>query len=86
MSEYYIARSEVITKGELAKRMELDARFKGWDYALPQAWLDDFWHSHGFNYDLILSTTFWVYDGIFGYPLSGDKQVNEAIKKENQQP
>jgi hypothetical protein len=86
MKTYSIKELEAmnITKGELSKMMP--DWVKGFDYALPQTWLDDI--SRKYNnlyYDLILSTTFWAYsDEKAGYkwggPLTLCTQVKEMIE------
>jgi hypothetical protein len=55
------------TKGDLAVLFKFKERFKAYDTALPQFWLDKL-AAYGaavdrrITYDLILSTTFWVYE------------------------
>ena len=53
------------------------------DYAMPQQWLnmiaDDNKDSEFITYDLIRSTTFWVYEYGHGHPVSGCTEVTEAI-------
>ena len=58
-------------KGDLAKMMGLEG--VTYDTTLPQEWLDMQVKTSGINYNLFLSTTFWVYDegSIYGRPVSG---------------
>ena len=56
------------------------------DYALPQDWLNDFSkHCKDCNpditYDLIASTTVWIYDLCFGRPLFACTDVKKAYIK-----
>jgi len=70
-----------------------DDKEDGWefDYALPQDWLNDFagwckntktdnWHRN-VTYDLIASTTVWVYPPLFGEPCTCCHEVYLAYQK-----
>jgi hypothetical protein len=72
-----------ITKGELAKRMQLAEKCRAFDFALPQPWLDVFERRTALPYHMISSTTFWCYppDSIFGIPVSGCKEVQAEIDR-----
>jgi len=70
-----------LTKGESFNVLkEINITF---DFALPQGWLDSLTLyalivSPQLTYDIILSTTVWVYPG--SYPLSNCQEVVELIK------
>lgn len=72
-----------ISKQELSERIGLkDVCF---DYALPQNWLNEFTDTHNLDYNLVRSTTFYVYDDfIKGYPVSGCYEVQILIDKDFQ--
>ena len=76
-----------ITKRQLAEKTFLAKWEKegrcAFDYSLPQQWLDDFVERSGLDYNLVLSTTFWVYPegSTFGYPISGCHEVNSKLKE-----
>lgn len=75
-----------INKRELAEKIllskwEAEGRC-AFDYALPQQWLDKFTTLAKIDYNLVLSTTFWVYQegSIFGYPVSGCTEVADKLR------
>jgi hypothetical protein len=66
--------------------MKLEEKYRCFDTALPQNWLDNFSkkaysYSNVITYNLITSSTFWVYPkhSGFGFPLSICKEVQNAI-------
>ena len=73
---------------ELLKMLEFDKRFRTYDYALPQTWLDDFAefmkeHDERVTYNLICSTTVWCYGGEaseWGKGVSVCAEINRAIE------
>lgn len=66
-----------ISKGDLITMMGLEKWDIEYDTALPQDWLDDFVRTTGLPYNLVLSTTVWVYipKHAFGFPVSGCIEV-----------
>jgi len=70
-----------VDKMELAKLMGLKETDGTFDYSLPQQWLNEQTKESELSYDLILSTTFWVYDKDqnFGHPVSGCTEVQQEI-------
>ncbi len=75
-----------IDKMELAKLMGLKETDGCFDYSLPQHWLDNQTEivspSIEDPYDLIRSTTFWVYekDQNFGHAVSGCTEIQQSIR------
>lgn len=63
-----------ITKGELFS--DLDETF---DYALPQSWLNYFVQKTGLDYDLVRSTTVWLYQNNYIGPITVSAEVADAI-------
>jgi hypothetical protein len=73
-----------------ARILHMKDRFKVWDTAIPQQWLDDFtsfvekvMKSERLSYYFILVTTVWAYGGEAcpsGEPFSICHEVNNAIK------
>ena len=84
---------ELLTVNELAQQTRSSKleRFEsldgGFDFALPQHWLDSvtkFAIDSGrldVSYDLILSTTVWQYSNGHGRPLTCCKEVSEVIEQ-----
>jgi hypothetical protein len=82
MKRYTIEQIENIrmTKGDLFK--ELENIGKTFDYALPQQWLNNFSKFAAWNdltYDLIRSTTVWIYPE--NKPVSICSEVQAEIDK-----
>lgn len=84
------------SKGWWCAAMQFDTRFKAFDYAVPQNWLDSISEFAGecrprpwakdSDYQIILSTTVWAYGGEaadFGEPVSFCSEVNALIAKYN---
>ena len=66
-----------MTKLDLAREMKL----KNFDASLPQDWLNEVSEkSPELSYDLIRSTTFWVYGDAYTGPISGCIEVQELIE------
>jgi len=73
------------SKKDLSDLMELDTLYGSgqWDFAIPQSWLNCFIEVIGLDYQLVRSTTFWVYDpenSCFDRPISGCKEVQEGLR------
>jgi hypothetical protein len=66
-----------ISKGDLPGLMGI--KDKCFDYALPQDWLNDFVKRHKLNYDVVLSTTFMLYDGRWTGPVTGCLEVSRYL-------
>jgi hypothetical protein len=72
-------RSKATRKGDLPILMGIaDFTF---DTAVPQNWLDDFVEQTGLSYDMVLSTTFWLYhpDTRWGVPISACEEVDSKF-------
>jgi hypothetical protein len=69
-----------ITKKDLWELMEVND-YKDFDFNLPQEWLNNFCDRLDLNYDLVRSTTFWVYTDKmpFGFPVSGCTEVAVSL-------
>lgn len=68
-----------VNKQELSKLMGLEEN-GSFDYSLPQDWLNRQTEKTGLSYDLIRSTTFWVYDNnSIGQPISGCTEIQDTI-------
>lgn len=74
------------TKADLARTMKLEEKCRAFDYALPQCWIDNIVKETILQYDVVLPTTFWVYEegSIFGRPVSGLEFVQQEIDKERE--
>lgn len=68
-----------VMKRDLPKLMGIDKwEDTSFDYALPQQWLDKFVERSKLPYDLVLSTTFWIYQpkARWGVPISACQEVD----------
>lgn len=71
-----------VSKGDLPEMMGLDKwEDTEWDNALPQEWLNHFVEVSKIPYDLVASTTFWVYHpkATHGVPISGCSEVDRYL-------
>lgn len=82
--------SRNFTKGDCAKLFKFKDRFRAWDTALPQFWLDKLSaYAKATNsevtYGLIRSTTFWCYkeNDSMGGPVSVCFEVKQTIENFN---
>jgi len=68
-----------LTKNELWRRMGLPET--GVDVALPQDWLNWFVKETRLDYNLVIATTFYVYEKghAFGHPVSGCIEVQKKL-------
>ena len=69
-----------LTKGELLSHMGLTNE-NGIDTALPQDWLNAFVAESPFEYQQVLSTTFWIYyNGCScGQPISACSEIDKVL-------
>jgi hypothetical protein len=74
----YLMKNKM-SKKELSEKIGID--HLSFDYALPQNWLNRFVAITKLDYNLVLSTTFWVYEigSVFGKPISGCCEVQNKI-------
>jgi len=71
-----------VSKGDLPEMMGLNEwKDTEWDTALPQDWLNDFVEKSKIPYELVVSTTFWVYcpKHKHGVPISGCSEVDRYL-------
>jgi len=79
---YYSNQLPNISKSECFGKLSKE-KYE-FDYALPQTWLDEFVKKTRLKYDLVLSTTVWVYKrhSFESFPISCCVEVQREIEKE----
>jgi len=73
-----------MSKMDLARILELKTNYREFDYAIPQAWLDEFCYRAKLDYNAVRQSTFWVYpkNNFMGHPISAWDKVQKEIEKQ----